>query len=167
MLKRGDKNRGFTLTEVIVVLVILAILAAFTIPAMMGYIQKAKEQRLMENAKRWYTASQAVFAEMYANGEKKVAGNTPRKKEISQKAEADNCNKFIVFTNGDLTKSTTASSYTIIGAYYQEKKGSSINAMLYYDNTWHYSDKQFEQSGIIQIMESKYNIPSNQYYTIK
>jgi len=37
-------NKGFTLTEIIVVLVILAILAAFTIPAMLGYVAVSKEK---------------------------------------------------------------------------------------------------------------------------
>ncbi len=36
-------NKGFTLTEMIVVLVILAVLAAFAIPTMLGFVSHAKE----------------------------------------------------------------------------------------------------------------------------
>jgi type IV pilus assembly protein PilA len=43
-LKKGRK--GFTLVELIVVLVILAILAALLVPALTGYIDKAKEKVL-------------------------------------------------------------------------------------------------------------------------
>ena len=42
--KRRSKKGGFTLVELIVVLVILAILAALLIPALTGYINKAKEK---------------------------------------------------------------------------------------------------------------------------
>lgn len=37
-----NNNKGFTLVEIIVALTILGILAAFTIPAMLGYIEKAR-----------------------------------------------------------------------------------------------------------------------------
>lgn len=38
------KNRGFTFVELAVVLVILAILAAFLVPTLLGYIDKTKKQ---------------------------------------------------------------------------------------------------------------------------
>ena len=44
MLYSKNKKRGFTLVELIVVLVILAILAALLIPALTGYIDKAKKR---------------------------------------------------------------------------------------------------------------------------
>ena len=42
MFKKLKEKKGFTLVELIVVLVILAILAALLIPALTGYIDKAK-----------------------------------------------------------------------------------------------------------------------------
>lgn len=62
--KMNDK--GFTLVELIVVLVILAILAAILVPALLGYIDKAKGQQIVLNAKSCLTAAQAELSSVYA-----------------------------------------------------------------------------------------------------
>ena len=41
------EKKGFTLVELIVVLVILAILAALLIPALTGYIDKARKESIV------------------------------------------------------------------------------------------------------------------------
>ena len=43
-MKKYNNSSGFTLIELIIVLVILAILAAFTIPAMLGFVGNSKEK---------------------------------------------------------------------------------------------------------------------------
>jgi prepilin-type N-terminal cleavage/methylation domain-containing protein len=60
------KNKGFTLVELIVVLVILAILAAILIPALIGYIDKAREKKDLAKARACYDAAQSVLIELYA-----------------------------------------------------------------------------------------------------
>lgn len=65
-LKKDQK--GFTLVELIVVLVILAILAALLVPALLGYIDRAKNSKYLEEARSIYTAIQAVQDEKYAKG---------------------------------------------------------------------------------------------------
>lgn len=70
------KDKGFTLVELIVVLVILAILAAILIPALLGYLDKAKEKQKLLDAKNCLTAAQAELTELYAkNGDKLVLGD--------------------------------------------------------------------------------------------
>lgn len=60
MLKSKNRKRGFTLVEVIVVLVILAILAAIMIPALTGWIEKSKKKTVIAETRNLHQAVQAV-----------------------------------------------------------------------------------------------------------
>lgn len=64
---RNDK-KGFTLVELIVVLVILAILAALLIPALTGYIDKAKEKQVVAETRQVVMAAQTLVDEAYSAG---------------------------------------------------------------------------------------------------
>ena len=46
------EKKGFTLVELIVVLVILAILAALLIPALTGYIDKARKESIVAETRQ-------------------------------------------------------------------------------------------------------------------
>ena len=63
--KRRSKKGGFTLVELIVVLVILAILAALLIPALTGYIDKAKEKNVIAETRQIVMAAQTIYDEAY------------------------------------------------------------------------------------------------------
>lgn len=69
MFKKLKNKKGFTLVELIVVLVILAILAALLVPALTGYIDKAREQSLTSEASMVLTAAQATVSEAYGTGD--------------------------------------------------------------------------------------------------
>ena len=68
-IRKMKNKKGFTLVELIVVLVILAILAALLIPALTGYIDKAREQSLINEANYVLTAAQATVSEAYGTGD--------------------------------------------------------------------------------------------------
>lgn len=63
---QAKSNKGFTLVELIVVLVILAILAAILVPALLGYIDRARNHKYIVEARDFMGASQAALVEAYA-----------------------------------------------------------------------------------------------------
>ena len=65
MYGKGRK-KGFTLVEVIVVLVILAILAAILIPAMNKWIDKARQKQAYIDLHEIAMAAKSSLAEMHA-----------------------------------------------------------------------------------------------------
>lgn len=94
MLKKLKKNKkkGFTLVELIVVLVILAILAALLIPALTGYINKAKDKQITAETRQVVMAAQTLVDEAYAKDSKaditiKNTGGTITYKAVYDLAE--------------------------------------------------------------------------------
>ena len=50
-LQKKSNKKGFTLVEIIVVLVILAILAAIAVPSELGYVNEAKDEIYIQEAR--------------------------------------------------------------------------------------------------------------------
>ena len=66
---RNTSRQAFTLTELIVVLVVLALLAAVLVPALTGYIKKARRENQVETTYTAREAAQAVMTELYGLGD--------------------------------------------------------------------------------------------------
>jgi len=66
--RKRKRVKGFTLVELIVVMLILAIMAAMFIPSLVGYIDKANESEIQIEARQLYQAAQVVATENYKTG---------------------------------------------------------------------------------------------------
>ena len=126
-------NRGFTLVELLVVLVMLAIVAAIGIPALIGFIEKGKESEYKAHAEAALAATQAALSDLYND-----AGNsfTPTKRNnVKELVKAADGTAFTVWTEKVLWDGKTKAleenigSYTIVKAIYKEND----SAFMYYD----------------------------------
>lgn len=117
--KQKEKKNGFTLVELIVVLVILAILAAIMVPTLIGWIDKAKEKQAVLRANNLYKAAQAVASEWYAEG-KELADATSFEfgDEVFELAEIQ---KTALPSDG-IISNIYFNGYTIVGIEYLEYK---------------------------------------------
>ncbi len=71
--KLKENKKGFTLVELIVVLVILAILAALLVPALTGYIDRAKDKAIIAETRQTVMAAQTLVDEAYTKVDVGVA----------------------------------------------------------------------------------------------
>ncbi len=143
MMKKLKEKKGFTLVELIVVLVILAILAALLIPALTGYIDKAKRKSVVAETRQAVMAAQTLVDEAYAkedegadtigieDGTKPSGATTVIKKEdianlaevtegnIQNEAEVENgvVKKFVYKASGKTCTYTQGATNGSDGAY--------------------------------------------------
>lgn len=62
-MKLKKNEEGFTLVEILAVLVIIAVLAAVTVPTMMGFVERAKMDRYIAETKLVCTAVEQYITE--------------------------------------------------------------------------------------------------------
>ena len=121
-------NRGFTLVELIVVMVILTLLAAILVPSLLGWIDEAKGKQYILSARSVYMSAQAIESEKYAvwDGTMAVADHSLSdydKERILRMADAEDAQILDVSFESDSLSEEGASSnhgyYTINGIVVQ------------------------------------------------
>jgi type IV pilus assembly protein PilA len=82
------KKGGFTLVELIVVLVILAILAAILVPTLLGYINKAQDEKNYSTAQTVRVAAQSVYDDEVGHGTTITSGDTIDKDDQTKSGQS-------------------------------------------------------------------------------
>ena len=87
-LKRTLRSRrGFTLVELVVVLVIAGITVSFAVPALTGYIDNAKEKQAVSETQACVETATRIAAQKYAEWQKNTTYQLAGGKELTSSAE--------------------------------------------------------------------------------
>ena len=141
MKKLGKSSKkGFTLVELIVVIVILAVLAAMLVPALIGYIDRARKEKDYQTASTVYTAAQAAITEQYGRGKITTKAVTT----ISTGSyKDDNGNDVVLLLAGVDSGKVTAYTFTTdknliitTGSVTIKNGGTTATYNLAADGTW-------------------------------
>ncbi|WP_164121151.1 type IV pilin protein [Sharpea azabuensis] len=141
---RVKKNKGFTLIEIIVVTVILAVLMAVAVPSVMSYIHEADDAKYVAVARAAFLNARNGFVHEYAVHGKvgndeyhtlqfyvgtlndKTGGLKKAEEEIGPRKDYGNQVKFLYLCKMKLTPSKNGIDWMTVGIKFNGGKGFKL-----------------------------------------
>lgn len=123
--KQLKSKKGFTLVEIIIVLVILAALMAITLPSLTGYIDEANERVAMVEARTAYAALQTLASLEKVEGTGQYISSSGLTSKGASKLDG-------LIADGNIKYATRVSSiklgssYSITGFVYTQPGGYKV-----------------------------------------
>lgn len=139
--KAGLENGGFTLVELIVVMVILTLMAAILVPSVLGWIDEAKGKQYVLSARSLYMSAQAIESEKYAAWDGTIANashslSDSDKERIARMADIEGAEILDLVFESDTPGGSGAGSnhgyFTIVGITVRFENATVTLA----DGTW-------------------------------
>jgi prepilin-type N-terminal cleavage/methylation domain-containing protein len=125
---RSTGRTGFTLVELIVVIVILGILLAIAIPALTGYIAKAQDEQYKMEARDTAQAVHTVLDEAYAKGTFTSSPAHPNISDYIQNGETSSATRrFFLVTIAARALGTTPYTYHHDADVLMGKEGGPVD----------------------------------------
>ncbi|MGN0436392.1 MAG: type II secretion system protein [Wujia sp.] len=140
-MKKENHNKGFSLVELIIVIAIMAVLAGAVAPALIRYIDKARQGRFVSDAKTVLDDAMADFTEQFSKDDDEAIDWS--QSSIGQINGVD-CEKVNIAYRGqrlDLSNVTTPEDSAIF--YVDPDNGSIVGCVFNdgrYTGYWTYPD---------------------------
>lgn len=139
--KAGLGEGGFTLVELIVVMVILTLMAAILVPSVLGWIDEARGKQYVLSARSLYMSAQAIESEKYAAWDGTIANashslSDSDKERIARMADIEGAEIIDLVFESDTPGGSGAGSnhgyFTIVGITVRFENATVTLA----DGTW-------------------------------